>query len=114
HRVWLSASDLFEASWSGDEELSAKGKDLLNAALTVNGDPLLTSPIVIEGYWNGEAPGDQLRLSRSRSIVVRQYLQAHFHLDPRDIGVVSLNNLPRKGLEHATWDGICVVVLRRS
>jgi hypothetical protein len=112
-RVWLSGSDLFQSGANG-EELSAKGMSLLSAALTQNGDPLMESPMVIEGYWNGGVPADQLRCSRSRAMLVKQYLQAHFQLDPRNTGVVALKNSPPKGVDRAAWDGICIVVLRRG
>src|SRR5262249_52753852 len=84
-RVWLSGSELFQKGSNG-EELSAKGKALLDAALTQNGDPVITGPIVVEGYWNGQNSADQLRLSQSRAAIVRQYLQAHFQLDALSLG----------------------------
>jgi phospholipid/cholesterol/gamma-HCH transport system substrate-binding protein len=111
-RVWLSGSALFQKGSNG-EELSPAGKALLNAALTENGDPL-TGPIVIEGYWNGDVPAEQLRFSRSRAALVQQYLQARFQLDPRDVGIVPLKSLPPKGVQHAAWDGICIVVLKNG
>jgi phospholipid/cholesterol/gamma-HCH transport system substrate-binding protein len=73
HRVWLSGSDLFETSWSGEEQLSDKGKALLNSTLSEN-DLGIKGTIVIEGYWNGSLPADQLRVSRNRAIAVREYL----------------------------------------
>jgi phospholipid/cholesterol/gamma-HCH transport system substrate-binding protein len=112
-RVWLSGSELFQSGLNG-EELSAKGEALLNAALTENGDPIVESPVVIEGYWNGNVPADQLRFSRSRATLVRQYLQARFQLDLRNVGVVPLKNSPPKGIDRTTWDGVCIVVLRKS
>jgi len=112
-RVWIPGPELFQRGSSG-EELSAKGMALLNAAFTENGDPMVDSPIVIEGYSNGDAPADQLRSSRSRAMLVRQYLQARFQVDPRNMGVVPLKNVPPKGMERATWDGICIVVVRRG
>jgi len=112
-RVWFSGPELFQRASNG-EELSAKGMALLNAALTQNGDPMVDSPIVIEGYWNGDTPADQLRFSRNRAMLVRQYLQDRFQVDPRNMGVVPLKNLPPKGMERATWDGICIVVVRRG
>jgi len=110
-RVWLSGSALFQKGQNG-EELSAAGKALLNAALTANGDPMIAGPIVIEGYWDGDVPAEQLRFSRSRAALVRQYLQTSFQLDPRDLGIVPLKNLPPKGVQHTAWDGICLVVLK--
>ena len=94
--------------------LSAGGMALLNAAITENGDPIVEGPIVIEGYWNGDIPADQLRFSRSRAIVVKQYLQAHFQLDPRNVGVVALKSSPPYETGHTTWDGICIVLPRRK
>jgi phospholipid/cholesterol/gamma-HCH transport system substrate-binding protein len=112
-RVWLSGSQLFQSGTNG-EELSAKGMSLLSAALSQNGNPMVENPIVIEGYWNGNVPADQLRFSRSRAMLVKQYLQARFQLDPRNMGVVALKNSPPRGVERAAWDGICIVLLGRK
>jgi phospholipid/cholesterol/gamma-HCH transport system substrate-binding protein len=112
-RVWLAGTDLFQNGVNG-EELSARGKALLNAALTEDSDPAAPIPIVIEGYWNGDDTTDQVRLSRTRAMLVRQYLHAHFQLESRNLGVVALKNLPPRGTERAKWDGICIVVLARS
>jgi phospholipid/cholesterol/gamma-HCH transport system substrate-binding protein len=114
YRAWLSASELFQAGSNGQEELSAGGKALLDGALTENGDTIFESPIVIEGYCNGTRPADQLRLSRIRAIEVRQYLQSHFQLDSSNLGIVAMKNSPPSGMERKTWDGICIVVLRRQ
>jgi phospholipid/cholesterol/gamma-HCH transport system substrate-binding protein len=114
YRAWLSASELFQAGSNGQEELSAAGKALLDGALTENGDSIFESPIVIEGYCNGTQPTDQLRLSRIRAILVRQYLQSHFQLDASNLGIVAMKNSPPTGMERQTWDGICIVVLKRK
>ena len=113
-RAWLSGSDLFQNGSNGQEELSARGKEVLDATLAEYGDSVVESPIVIEGYWNGASPADQLRISRSRAILVRQYLQTHFQLDNSILGAVAMKNLPPKGMERTKWDGICIVILKRS
>ena len=94
--------------------MSAQGKALLNATLTEYGDSIIQSPIVIEGYWNGEAASDQLRVSRSRALLVRQYVQMHFQLDAANLGVVPMRNAPPTGMGRSLWDGICIVLLRKS
>jgi phospholipid/cholesterol/gamma-HCH transport system substrate-binding protein len=114
HRAWLSTAQLFQAGEHGQEELSAAGKALLDDTLTENGDSIFESPIVIEGYCGGTRPADQLRISRARAILVRQYLQAHFQLDSNNLGIVSMKSSPPDGMGRATWDGICIVVLRRK
>src|SRR5262249_39610063 len=114
HRAWLPGSELFQNGSNGEEELSAQGKALLNSTLRDYADSIVESPIVIEGYWNGDVPADQLRFSRSRALLVRQYLQARFQLDTRNVGVVPMKNAPPDGTERTTWDGICIVVLRKG
>ena len=113
-RAWLAGSELFQSGANGTEELSVKGKALLNNTLAGYGDSIVESPIVIEGYSNGNAAADQLRLSRSRAMLVRQYLQQRFQLETKNLGVVPMKNSPPNGTARATWDGVCLVVLRRS
>jgi len=113
YRTWLPAAELFQAGTDGQEELSAAGKTLLNGTVTEYGDFIVESPIMVEGYCGGY-PADQLRLSRTRAILVRQYLQAHFQLDSANLGIVALKNSPPNGMGRTAWDGICIVVLRRK
>jgi phospholipid/cholesterol/gamma-HCH transport system substrate-binding protein len=113
-RAWLSGSELFQNGANGEEELSPRGKVLLNATFAQYGDSVLESPIVVEGYRDGNVPADQLRLSRSRAMLVRQYLQIHFQLDATNLGVVPMRNIPPNGIDRATWDGVCLVLLRRN
>lgn len=114
YRAWLSTSELFVVSANGEEELSTGGKALLDRALTQDGDSIFESPIVIEGYCNGTQPAEQLRLSRIRANLVRQYLQSHFQLDSNNLGMVAMKNSPPSGTDRKTWDGICIVVLRKK
>jgi hypothetical protein len=109
----LPATELFTKDGSNSEILSAKGKQLLNAAIGQHGDSLPNDPLVIEGYSDEADPAEQLTSSRNRAILVREYLQRHFQLDRSDLGIVSLRNSPPNGVGHSRWDGICVVFLRR-
>jgi len=114
YRTWLSASELFQGDSNGQEELSPAGKALLDGTLTENGDLIFESPIVIEGYCSGNGAAEQLRLSRARAILVRQYLQNHFQLDSSNLGIVPLKSVPPSGIGRTAWDGICIVVLRKK
>jgi hypothetical protein len=114
YRVWLSAPELFQDGSKAQEELSPAGKALLDGVLTDNGDSLFDSPIVVEGYCNGHSAADQLRLSRTRAIAVRQYLQTHFQLDPGKLGMVAMKTSPPNATGRTAWDGICVVVVRKK
>jgi hypothetical protein len=110
-RIWLSAGQIFARDSSGMEQLTLQGERLLDSAMSSHGDSIVESPVVIEGYWKGENDAEQLIRSRGRAILVRRYLQYHFQLDASHVGFVAMKNLPPNGLDHATWDGVCVVIL---
>jgi phospholipid/cholesterol/gamma-HCH transport system substrate-binding protein len=110
YRAWLSASELFAMDNNKVETLSPKGKKLLDNSVAQYGESLLGSPLVIEGYSNAPDPAQQIALSYSRAIMVRHYLEIQFHLDAKNVGVISLKDVPPSGLGHNHWDGICVVV----
>jgi phospholipid/cholesterol/gamma-HCH transport system substrate-binding protein len=114
YRAWISAFDLFQTGSDGREELSASGKALLDGALAEYGEGVVESPIVIEGYCGAERPAEQLALSRSRAILVRQYLQSRFYLTSGNLGIVAMRNSPPRNVGQSTWDGVCIVVLRRK
>ena len=109
-RIWLPGPELFQNGSNG-EELSERGKALLHAGLTQAGESFAGRPIIIEGYANGGIPADQLRLSSSRAMAVRQYVQEQFEIDPKNLGVVPMRGAPPKELGRASWDGVCIVVL---
>ena len=113
-RVWLLGSQLFQAGPSGTEQLTLNGKSLIDSLLTENGDRIVQGPIVVEGYSNRAVTANQVQISESRAMAVRHYVQTRFQLDARDLGAVPLKNLPPKGVGRATWDGICIVILRKS
>jgi hypothetical protein len=53
---------------------------------------------------------NQLRLSRIRAMLVRQYLRSHFQLDPANVRIVAMksSSAERHGTNDVEWD------LRRS
>jgi phospholipid/cholesterol/gamma-HCH transport system substrate-binding protein len=112
-RAWMSGADIFQAGPDGTDELSSQGKNALNAAMVRFGDSIFDSPIVIEGYRESDNPGEQLERSRSRAILVRQYIQRHFQIDESHLGIVPMKQAAPNGAAHATWDGICIVVVNR-
>ncbi len=113
-RTWLSGTELFEDSSTGLEDLSLRGKALLDSALAPYSDSSEAGPIVVEGYWAGDDPNDQIAFSRVRAILVKQYLQNRLHIDSANIGIVSLKNSPPPGLGHPSWDGICIVLPHKA
>ena len=113
-RAWLTADQLFERNANGTERLTSQGKQLLGGVLAQYGDSIIESPIVVEGYFDGDSADEQLARSRSRAILVRQYLQNHFQIDASHIGIVAMKGIPPPGLQHSSWNGACIVVVKRK
>ena len=113
-RVWIEAAELFEPRQGEGEMLSRAGKVRIDAAVAQLGDRVIGGAIVVEGYAISGTPGDQLALSRSRAILVRNYLHTHFHLDNQSIGTVPLRGVPPPATHKDSWNGVCLVLLSKA
>ncbi|MBB6143883.1 hypothetical protein HNQ77_001832 [Silvibacterium bohemicum] len=69
---------------------------------------------MIEGYSTAGDPGSQLADSRTRAILVSHYLHTRFQLDTQNIGTVPLRAVPPPTVHKASWDGVCIVLLKAS
>jgi hypothetical protein len=72
---------------------------------------LPNNPLVIEGYAATGMPDRRYLASRQRAVEVRQYLESHFHLNPKLVGVMPLADQPPRGAGKKMWDGICLVLV---
>jgi phospholipid/cholesterol/gamma-HCH transport system substrate-binding protein len=111
-RAWLPAERLFRPDSRGLEKLTSNGRSALSAALANYGQRIFQSPIIVEGYSDSEIVSDRLASSRARAILVRNYLQSHFHLDSGKLGAVALEDRPRDGTAHPSWNGVVIVVIK--
>jgi phospholipid/cholesterol/gamma-HCH transport system substrate-binding protein len=110
-RAWLRADEVFQLTADGAEQLTYTGRTLLNVAVAQYGAAILQSPVVIEGYSDTADAAQRLATSRTRAILVRNYVQSHFQLEPTTIGSVALENQPPAGLDRADWNGVAIVIL---
>ena len=110
-RAWLNADELFQLTADGAEQLTQKGRTLLNVTVGQYGATILQSPLVIEVYSDTADAAQRLAGSRTRAILVRNYLQNHFQLDPSTIGSVALENQPPAGLDRDDWNGVAIVIM---
>jgi phospholipid/cholesterol/gamma-HCH transport system substrate-binding protein len=113
-RVWITAADLFEPKQGESEMLSPAGQARIDAAVAQLGDRVMGSAMVVEGYAVSGTAGDELARSRSRAILVRNYLHARFQLDNRSIGTVPLRGFPPSATHKESWNGICIVLLSQA
>jgi phospholipid/cholesterol/gamma-HCH transport system substrate-binding protein len=110
-RQWFTNDDLFQTGVDGVEMLSVLGKKRIDGIANQLGDAMVSRPVVVEGYAPASDQEEQFAISRNRALLVSQYLHTHFHLDPQNVGFVSLQDQPPSGVQKDHWDGICLVIL---
>jgi hypothetical protein len=63
----------------------------------------------VEGYASSGSESEQTVKSRRRASLVLGYLQVHYHLSPKNTGIVALRNTPPDNAGKATFDGVSLV-----
>ncbi len=113
-RVWIEAAELFELKDGESETLSRAGQKRIDAAVAELGDRVINAAVVVEGYAMAGTPGGQLAMSRSRAILVRNYLHTRFQLQSQNVGAVPLRGIPPPATHKESWNGICIVLLSQA
>jgi phospholipid/cholesterol/gamma-HCH transport system substrate-binding protein len=108
-RVWLRANVLFLKKTGGNDELSDEGKRAIDSAVVSMGDSIFTNPVVIEGYSDVAPPADALSQSYNHAQLVRNYLEARYPFEAKNVSVVPLSATPPAGLDHDRWSGVCIL-----
>ncbi len=103
---------LFTKNHSGEEVLSADGRHNIDQAVGQFKE-IYDKPLVIEGYASSGSPSDELLQSRRRATLVQTYLQLHYHLQPKNTGIVALRNTPPQNTGKTTFDGVSLVSIGR-
>jgi phospholipid/cholesterol/gamma-HCH transport system substrate-binding protein len=113
-RMWLQADSLFQKGPNGSEELSMNGRGAIDAAVVSFGDSVFTHPIVIEGYSDAAEPASALSFSYARAQIVRNYLEARYPFEAKNVGVMPLSATAPTGLGHEHWSGVCILVAEKK
>jgi phospholipid/cholesterol/gamma-HCH transport system substrate-binding protein len=112
-RQWIAAPGLFTTNQSGEEVLSMQGRQSIDQAVG-QFKALYDQPLIVEGYASSGSPSEELVQSRRRAAVVRNYLQLHFHLQPKDTGIIALSSTPPESSGKTTFDGVSIVSVGRD
>ena len=112
-REWIAAPSLFTTNQSGEEVLSAEGRQNIDQAVGQLKE-IYGKPLIVEGYASSGSPSEELVQSRRRAALVRNYLQLHFHLEPKNTGIVPLMSTPPESTGKATFDGVSLVSVGRD
>ena len=112
-RQWIAAPALFTTNQSGEEVLSMPGRQSIDQAVG-QFKALYDKPLIVEGYASSGSPSEELVQSRRRAALVRNYLQLHFHLEPKDTGIIALSGSPPENAGKTTFDGVSLVSVGRD
>ena len=107
-REWIDAGSLFTTNQSGEEVLSANGRQSIDQAVSQLKE-IYGKPLIIEGYASSGSPSDELVQSRRRAALVQTYLQLHYHLEPQNTGIVALSSTPPQNAGKTTFNGVSLV-----
>jgi phospholipid/cholesterol/gamma-HCH transport system substrate-binding protein len=111
NRQWLTAQNLFETTNDGAEQLSAAGRQQIDNAVAPLVDTLPVHPVIVEGYAVQGSASQQFVASRRRAEMVRRYLETHYHLNHKNLGIVPLRDKPPENTGKTNWDGAAIVVI---
>jgi phospholipid/cholesterol/gamma-HCH transport system substrate-binding protein len=109
-RTWLDAANLFATGSNGTVQLDETGRHAIDGAVAPVVDSLPDHVVIVEGYSGTGTPDQQFVTSRRRADLVREYLEAHFHLIHSDVGIVPLRDKPPNCAGRDTWNGVAIVL----
>jgi phospholipid/cholesterol/gamma-HCH transport system substrate-binding protein len=112
-RQWIAAPALFTTNQSGEEVLSMPGRQSIDQAVG-QFKGLYDKPLIVEGYASSGSPSEELLQSRRRAALVRNYLQLHFHLQPKDTGIIALSSAPPESAGKTSFDGVSLVSIGKD
>ncbi|HTA48829.1 MAG TPA: MlaD family protein [Verrucomicrobiae bacterium] len=109
-RTWLDAANLFATGSNGAVLLDEAGRHAIDSAVAPVVDSLLGHLVIVEGYSGTGTPDQQFVTSRRRADLVREYLEAHFHLVHGEVGIVPLRDKTPHCAGRNTWNGVAIVL----
>jgi phospholipid/cholesterol/gamma-HCH transport system substrate-binding protein len=113
-RKWLRAAGVFEDTRDGTEQLSPTGQQEIDRTVAPVFDALPNHPIIVEGYSLEGSPSQQFVTSRIRAQLVRRYLETHYHLNHRNLGIVAMRTRPPDDAGMGEWDGAAIVIVNTA
>jgi phospholipid/cholesterol/gamma-HCH transport system substrate-binding protein len=109
-RTWLDAANMFVTGSNGAVQLDETGRQAIDGAVAPVVDSLPDHLVIVEGYSGTGSPDQQFVISRRRANLVREYLEAHFHLVHSDVGIVPLRDKPPPCAKRDSWNGVAIVL----
>jgi phospholipid/cholesterol/gamma-HCH transport system substrate-binding protein len=115
-RAWVAATNVFAAGSDGKVLLAETGRSQIDSAVAplVDSESLVNHIVIVEGYSDAGTSDQKFVTSWRRANLVREYLEAHYHLLHSDVGIVPLRDKPPNGAGRNSWDGVAIVCLKNA
>ncbi len=111
-RVWIPDTGLFTMKPDGTLELTDQGQNIVNQNMSDLVPYLPHNPVMVEGYSETGLPDQQYLVSRQKALAVRTYLQSHFHLNSKLLGIMPMGNHPPQNTGKSEWSGVSLVLIK--
>jgi len=109
-RIWLASNVLFETRPDGSEVLTADGRARIDSAMATYLRYLPTNPLVVEGYATQGVVGERYQRSRSRAVMVREYVVSQYRLTQQSTGSIALADDAQGSPSKDRWDGVALTL----
>jgi phospholipid/cholesterol/gamma-HCH transport system substrate-binding protein len=109
-RIWLDDRVLFARNADGREALTDEGRQRLDSAMSEFVKYPRTSPLVVEGYATDVTGDGRYLLSRRRGELARDYLIAHFGIDPNFVAVMPMGSDAPNSPGGTSWNGVALTL----
>ena len=110
-RLWLRGSEVFETGADGNQQLTPGGCREIDTEIGPVVGRFPYDTIVVEGYAVQGSPTQQFVTSRERAELVRRYLEEHFDVNHKNVGIVAMRSEPPKDTGIHDWDGAAIALV---
>lgn len=109
-RIWLDASYLFGPDEHGVERLTEAGKARIDSVMSQFVKYPPSSPLVVEGYAEGDTEDVRYLASRYRASIVAEYVTVKYGLDSNRVGVIALGTDAPDSPTGTSWRGVALAL----
>jgi hypothetical protein len=112
-RQWVECPSLFTLKADGTEVISEAGRASIDQAMEDFQRYTEGIALIVEGYSATGTQNERFMKSRSRSALVRDYLEKKFALNSDYVGIMAMGAVQSHSTPLTLEDGVALVLLRK-
>jgi len=112
-RRWVECPELFTLKADGTEVISDAGRASIDLAMDDFQRFTEGIALMVEGYSRMGTQSERFMRSRTRSSLVRDYLEKKFALSSDYVGVMAMGSVQSHSVPQTLEDGVALVLLRK-